>query len=85
MFALRVEKPLFTLRKIPNPAKNKLNIQLSKKIEKVLIYNVFGKLIYKDVPNLFKVEVNMDNISAGVYLVKVFSENGTITKRIIKN
>lgn len=68
----------------PNPTNgiftlNTKNIQ----IESIEIFDVSGKLIQKNMTN-FK-NVNISNASAGIYFVKINSNEKSITKKIIKN
>jgi uncharacterized repeat protein (TIGR02543 family) len=68
----------------PNPAKDKIKIFSNTDIQKVLVYNVFGKLVYKSSEKSSNLTVDVSNFSNGVYLVKAFSNNEIITKKIIK-
>lgn len=66
----------------PNPSSEIIHIEgLTSQIHKVTITNLKGKRILSS----SKVsEINIKNLSAGTYLVKIKTENGTITKRFIK-
>ncbi|MBL7895034.1 MAG: T9SS type A sorting domain-containing protein [Bacteroidia bacterium] len=70
----------------PNPASNNINIQLSNsKSAKVEIINQFGQVV-----KTVNIESNNDNIniselSSGVYFVKTLSENKTSVKKLIKD
>ncbi|PQJ76307.1 hypothetical protein BTO16_10320 [Polaribacter glomeratus] len=75
---------LQNLKVYPNPTSGDVKIQSNQIIDKVLIYNVFGKLVYKDSPKFSNIQLSMENLSSGVYVLKVFSNNATITKKIIK-
>jgi pectate lyase len=66
----------------PNPVTNELNILTNSKIEEVSIYNIIGQLI-KVQKGDFKT-IDMSNFRSGNYLLKVVSEDGVITKKIIK-
>jgi hypothetical protein len=72
------------LKVYPNPTSSEVKIQSNQVIDKVLIYNVFGKLVYEDSPKFSNIRINMESLSNGVYVLKVFSNNATITKKIIK-
>ena len=67
----------------PNPVKDILSIK-SKAIviSKVAIYSVLGKKI-KEVKSNFEA-IGISNISNGLYIIRIFSDKGSITKRIIK-
>jgi hypothetical protein len=67
----------------PNPVKDILSIK-SKAIviSKVAIYSVLGKKI-KEVKSNFE-SIGIYNLSNGLYIIRIFSDKGSITKRIIK-
>lgn len=67
----------------PNPVKDILSIK-SKAIviSKVGIYSVLGKKI-KEVKSNFE-SIGISNLSKGLYIIRIFSDKGSITKRIIK-
>lgn len=66
----------------PNPTKNIFTINLNgHKLNNVTIYNNIGQLIKKSTLN----SLNISDLSAGTYLVKIALENGIIiTKKMIK-
>jgi uncharacterized repeat protein (TIGR02543 family) len=68
----------------PNPAKDKIRISSSSNVDKVLVYNIFGKLVYKSSKNSNTLTVDISNFSKGIYLVKVFSGGFSKTKKIVK-
>lgn len=67
----------------PNPVKDILSIK-SKTIviSKVAIYSGLGKKI-KEVKSNFE-SIGISNLSNGFYIIRIFSDKGSITKRIIK-
>lgn len=72
-----------TISIIPNPIDNIFTISLKDDIlEKVIIYNELGQQV-KEVKTK---EVDISNLSKGVYFVKITSQNGkSATKKVIKN
>lgn len=65
----------------PNPATELIYINSNELINEVEIYNLRGKQVLKS----GKVSsLNVSNLQAGIYLVKIISEDKTITKKIIK-
>jgi hypothetical protein len=68
----------------PNPAKDKISIYSDSTVEKVLVYNIFGKLVYKSSKDSKNLTVDISNFSKGIYLVKVFSGGFSKTKKIVK-
>ncbi len=55
------------------------------KVEKVMIFDMGGKLIqeYDGLPTEREIRLGMRPVRSGVYIVKVFSENGISNKKII--
>ena len=68
----------------PNPTKSKINISSDAKISKILIYNTFGKLIYQSTEKIDN-SIDVSSFAKGIYLLKVFTDGTSITKKIIKN
>ena len=68
----------------PNPVKDNFVYVSSTQDLDVIIYNVLGKTIEtKHVsPNNNKIDVS--NLSKGIYLVKLTSDQGSITKKLVK-
>lgn len=67
----------------PNPVTNLLNIKSELPLIKVEIYSVLGKKV-KEVNSDFE-SIPTRKLSNGVYVVRMFSEDGMIIKKIIKN
>lgn len=72
----------------PNPVVDKLNIQLSNQLNNatVRVFNPMGQVVYD---NNFKSLSNTKSIDfksnpAGIYMVYIKSDEGTITKKVIK-
>ena len=75
-------KPEFRL--IPNPAKS--SFTLNSKVESVEIYSITGKLV-KQFKNQLNADYNynIEELSQGMYLVKVSNNDTTISLKLIKN
>lgn len=70
----------------PNPVADKLVINAGdfSKVKNVQIYDASGKTVYKSSATP-SAEINVQNLSAGLYVVQVVRTNGTvITHKIIK-
>lgn len=64
----------------PNPTNDILNIKTNSTIKSIEVYNLLGKKVKTSIlPS-----VNLSGLSNGFYLVKVNTETGSATKRIIK-
>ena len=66
----------------PNPAANEVTISYTEKITNVAVYDIFGQVAYLRNYNAEQVQVNVADLPAGVYLVKV---NGTAVRRFVKD
>jgi hypothetical protein len=68
----------------PNPVNNTLTLKGAKTIQDVTIYNMLGQEVLRTAPNTFDSDMDMSNLKAGTYFVKVTVENATKTIKIIK-
>ena len=66
----------------PNPVTNVLTIDSEIPLTKVEVYSILGKKV-KVISSDFK-SIPTDDISNGVYIVRMFSDNGLATKKLIK-
>jgi len=71
-----------TIRMFPNPTSIMLNIDIRSGVElqKVDIYSLLGEKVKTTVNN----QINVSNLSTGIYLAKVFTDKGTLTRKIVK-
>ena len=71
----------------PNPASNYVNINLNEgnKIESIYIISFEGKVVQSmtQIENTKNVSIDLSSIAMGTYLIKVVTELGEITKKII--
>ena len=68
----------------PNPAKNTFTIH-SKVNSHYTITNMLGKIVKKGKITIGSNRVDIQNISKGIYLIKMTYENKSITKKIVLN
>ena len=68
----------------PNPVKDILFIKNNTgiEIEKIKVYNILGKVVLRE-NNSFN-HLNLSDLTSGILFVKIATENGIITKKIIK-
>ena len=71
----------FELDIYPNPAQNELNIKAPFPITNLSISNLIGKTIYCTECNSGVVNVDVSDLPAGVYFVKI---NGTEVRKFVK-
>lgn len=70
----------------PNPSKSVLNISLPNKFSetKLEVFNILGAKVYSKNLSQLKTAINVSQWRSGVYLVRISTDNETITKRFIK-
>ena len=69
----------------PNPSSSLINIDVhdaTSSIEKVSLYNSIGSLVLEKVSSLNSISI--ENFSQGVYFLKIETNKGSITKKIIR-
>ncbi len=66
----------------PNPAQNVLHLQANNFtiIKAVKIYDLQGKVVLQDTNDT----INVSNLSKGLYIVKISTEEGEVTKKFMK-
>jgi len=67
----------------PNPAKDVVNLTSSSKIERVEMFNMMGQKVSEKSVNANSTSVNVVNLNAGTYVVKVYTNAGVATKKIV--
>ncbi|HRE79067.1 MAG TPA: T9SS type A sorting domain-containing protein [Flavobacterium sp.] len=69
----------------PNPVTNDLNISIANfiTVEQISIYSLIGQLV-KSVDGSNVTTINMDDLTSGVYMVKIQTNQGVIDQKIIK-
>lgn len=69
----------------PNPANDFINVSANTIISKTEIYDFNGRLVFHSTEDKNQANLNLENISKGIYLLKITTKNGTETKKILKN
>lgn len=67
----------------PNPATDVINIQVPATIEikSVILYDVLGKIVSRTILNN---QINVSELSRGIYLLNIETSRGNLTRKIIK-
>lgn len=77
----------------PNPATNVVNVECTMNdvhidVTNVAVYDVFGKLIISVVgsnhDSSLQTRIDVSGLAAGIYFVRVTTDKGVVTKRIVK-
>lgn len=66
----------------PNPVSELLTLESKTPIKKIEIYTILGQKVIQSSSELGT--VSTESLSKGIYILKVFSENGWTTRRLIK-
>ena len=61
-----------------------MNIEGASPINKVVIYDLLGRSVFETLPTSEKVQIDMNNLKAGVYLASITSEGKRIVRKIVK-
>ncbi|SHG82355.1 CotH kinase family protein [Flavobacterium defluvii] len=68
----------------PNPVNNSLTIQAEKPILNYKVYDVLGRLLYESKQDSNTIKTDWSLYPKGVYFISISNENGSSTKKIIK-
>ena len=71
----------------PNPVNNKLYIVTEDEVENVVVYDIYGRVqnLRNSETQKLRNSIDLSDLKAGIYFVKINTEKGNIVKRIIKN
>ena len=79
-----IEEVTASFKIYPNPADDKVVIETAEMIEEVGIYSITGVMVYNVECRMNNVELNVDDLSNGVYFVKVRTGKGESAQCFIK-
>ena len=65
----------------PNPTTSRFTIE-GAGLKHVSVYNTLGQLVYESNCDGNMAEINLGNVETGVYMVRITTENGMLTKRV---
>ena len=66
----------------PNPAKDRLTVE-AESMTSISVYNTLGQCVIRSEVAESQTTIDLQNMSTGLYLLRVKTENGTISKRIV--
>ena len=73
-----------TVRIYPNPVKDKVFVQSQTDLVSVEIFDISGKLCFKQTQNLNESAINTNSLSKGVYTIKVINDVGAFQSKLFK-
>tara|TARA_R110002074_G_scaffold104295_1_gene225213 strand:- start:48566 stop:50167 length:1602 start_codon:yes stop_codon:yes gene_type:complete len=68
----------------PNPISDYVNIEFSEVLKSVTIYNLLGQIVLTQKVDTDSVSINLSKLASAVYIVKIVSESGENSVRILK-
>jgi len=79
-----IDKDEQTVKIYPNPSVNSITVQVDK-IRLIQIVDLCGKTVKRFINKCNEYEIDINDIPSGIYLIKIDTDNGIFTKKIIKN
>ena len=79
-----LDENAFVTMVYPNPAKDVLNIS-AEAMTRVSIINTLGQTVYDQAVDADDVVLDMTQFKSGVYMLRIATENGVATQRIMVN
>lgn len=67
----------------PNPAKSEVILASSVTVDRVEVINVLGQVVFASDVNANSIKVNTSEFATGNYIVKMYTEAGVATKKLI--
>ena len=71
----------------PNPTNGKFNVAISQlanfKMKNIEIYNVVGECIHRQIAKSANLQIDLSEVSNGIYFIQMKSESGVVTHKII--
>lgn len=67
----------------PNPVSNTINISTEQIIDNLELYNAVGQLVLQK--NQSVKQLNVEDLNSGIYMLKIYSGNSSVTKKIVIN
>lgn len=66
----------------PNPVENILFIKSSIPLTRVQVYSLLGDMVMEVSSNFSR--INMRHLNSGIYMIKIYSDKFSVTKKLIK-
>jgi hypothetical protein len=65
----------------PNPANNVINVNATSNISNVEVYTIAGQKVGDFTANSNSIAISTSNLTSGLYLMQIHTENGVINKK----
>ena len=73
-----------TIMLYPNPVTDKLIIETQNHIDNISIYNLMGLLVYRQQDCINKVEIQTEQLPAGIYIINLITHNFSEVRIFVK-
>jgi hypothetical protein len=82
-----IEDDNITIGIYPNPAHNNLTVETASPIREITVYDQTGRAVIVETFHETSLQqaINTSSFPTGLYLLKVFTDNGTETAKFVKN
>lgn len=67
----------------PNPASDVLNIRAEYEIQSLFILDQIGRVVYQNKTNALAHGINVSSLHKGIYILKIVSREGKVSKQIL--
>ena len=67
----------------PNPSTDLIQVTSVEPVTKVSIYDLGGRLVLEETPNKANFELKTNNLSKGIYIIKLNSVDRVATRKIL--
>jgi PKD repeat protein len=67
----------------PNPVKDVMNVETGSNIQSIQLFNVTGQMVVNKQVDGKTVTLSTSSLKAGIYMLKVVTENGTIERKVV--
>ena len=74
--------PLQGITLFPNPTNGDLTIN-AEGMKHVALFNLLGQMVYETTTDSDEYNANLSSLNAGLYLVRVSTEQGVFTQRVV--
>ena len=79
-----IEDHLASYQIYPNPFSSILSIKTEKTVKNILIYDVFGRLVKAQSASDTQIDLDLNGLSLGVYMLRLDYDDSSSTYRIVK-
>lgn len=77
------ETSLANVSLYPNPAKDRVRIQSRQTIQSMALYGIKGEMLESRPVNTKEMELPLEGYSKGVYFIRLLTDDGVITKKLV--